>query len=140
MKRLKLLAAGLFTCVALSTVWGQVSSGASVSWLAPTTYADTSVIAAGELDHYTISWTSTAPGGPSGSLTVPGTALAAVVPLSCGAANFAVTVTTTASAKYPNATSGPAGPVLWDSKVVCAPNPPTGLAVQSSVTSQAVKK
>lgn len=131
MKKLLMLTSGLLL-LSLSLVWAQVPSGATVSWLAPTAYMDGSTVAAGDLDHYTITWTSTGTGGPSGTLAVAGSSLAAVVPFVCGQANFVVTVTTSTTAKYPGITSGPAGPILLDSKVVCAINPPGALAVQFS--------
>lgn len=124
----------MLSLCAVAISFGQ-SSGATantvISWLAPIQYVDGSAIASGELDHYTVTWVAVT--GTSGSITVPASSLSAMVPILCGAANFTVTVTTTSTAKYPNATSSAAGPILYDSQVKCAPNPPTGLAVQSSV-------
>ena len=104
-------------------------SPATVTWVPPTQYSDGSAIASGDLDHYTVTWVGNP--GPSGSVNVPaGASLPTVaVPVACGQANFSVSVTTGAKAKYPNATSTSTGPVLFDSKVSCTPNPPSGLAV-----------
>jgi hypothetical protein len=49
--------------------------------------------------------------------------------VACGAVSFTVSVTTTATAMYPNATSGQSNAVPYATGVTCAPNPPTGLAV-----------
>lgn len=119
----------LFSAITLTLAAG---GEATVSWLAPTQYVDGTAIAAGDLDHYTITWTATGSGGPSGSMTVTGTALASIVPFACGQANFSITVTTSTTSKYPGITSGPAGPVFLDTKVACATNPPGALAVQFS--------
>ena len=133
--RIKLIATALLTVVTLSAVWAQSGPTATVSWLAPSTYVDTTPISAGELDHYTLTWTSTVSGGPSGTMSLPGSSLSVIVPFACGSATFSLSVTTTTSAKYPGATSGASSPVVYDSKVACAPNPPSGLGVQSSGTS-----
>lgn len=103
---------------------------ANLSWTAPTAYIDGEPLPAAQIDHYTITWTTASPagvGGPTGSLTVPGTATAATVPVPCGSVNFSITVTTTAAAVFPNATSAPDGPVPYATGVTCGPNPVTGL-------------
>jgi hypothetical protein len=128
----KLIFAGLMTLLALSAVWAQSVPTATVSWLGPVKYTDTSLVSVNDLDHYTLTWTATTAGGPSGSMSLPGAALSAIVPFPCGSATFAITVTTTASSKYPNATSGASSPVIFDSGVACATNPPSDLAVQFS--------
>lgn len=141
MKRLLYLLSAL-TSLSITISIAQVASPAAVvAWLAPKTYTDGSSIASSDLDHYTISWTASATGGPAGSLIAPGNTLAANVPFPCGSANFSITVTTSSTSKYPNTTSDPSAPiVLFDSKVKCASNPPFGLAVRSSAASaQAVK-
>jgi hypothetical protein len=145
MKRGLLAACAVMLSVfTLAVSFAQVTTPAAVvAWLAPTTYVDGSAIAPGDLDHYTITWTASVAGGPAGSMTVPGNTLAANVPFPCGSANFSITVTTSStSSKYPNTTSDPSSPlVLFDSKVKCAPNPPSGLGVRSSaVSAQAVTK
>lgn len=117
---LKLAAILLLPALALAA-----GTTANLSWTAPTQYTDNTSIAAGELDHYTIAWAPQAgKTGPTGSLTVAGTLTSATVPVACGDVTFTLTVTTSATAKYPNATSGPAGPVPYVSGVSCAPNPP----------------
>jgi len=118
---------GILAGAALAT-----GTTANVSWIAPTQYADGETLTASQIDHYTITWTtnsSTGVGGPTGSLTVPGTATTAKIPVPCGGVNFSITVTTGANAVFPNTTSVPAGPVPYATGVTCAPNPPTGLAV-----------
>lgn len=143
MKRLLYLLSTL-TSLSITISIAQVSTPAAVvAWLAPKTYTDGSPVASTDLDHYTISWVASAAGGPAGSITVPANTLAANVPFPCGSANFSITVTTSStSPKYPNTTSDPSAPiVLFDSKVKCASNPPSGLAVRSSAASaQAVTK
>lgn len=119
--------------VGVTLTLAQTPSTAVVSWLAPVTYVDGTALTSADLDHYTITWTASASGGPSGSVTAPANTLAANVPFPCGAANFSITVTTSSTAKYPNVTSDPSSPVLlFDSKVKCAANPPSGLGVQFS--------
>jgi hypothetical protein len=125
-KRLKLFLAGTLTLAGLSLVWAQTPPSATVTWVAPVTYVDTTKIVAGDLDHYTVSWSRTVGGTIAGSVDVK--TLTALVPVACGTMQFSVTATTSATAAYPNTTSGPAGPVLFDSKAVCAPNPPSALA------------
>lgn len=104
---------------------------ANVSWTAPTTYTDGETLAASDLAYYTIAWSPLSTGGaPAGMLKVIAPAITATVPVPCGGENFTVSVTTSATAKYPNATSAPSGAVPYASGVACTPNPPTGLTVQ----------
>jgi hypothetical protein len=102
-------------------------TSANLSWIAPTTYSDGSTLPATDIALYTIQWT----GGNAQVHTqiVNAPALAAVVNVPCGSASFSVTVTTTATAAYPNATSVPAGPVPYATGVTCQPNPVSGLTV-----------
>ena len=103
---------------------------ANVSWTAPTQYTDGTTLPASDIGHYTITWSQNAgETGPSGSLTVAGSATTATVPVACGNTSFTLTVTTDSAAHYPNATSGPAGPVPYVSGITCAPNPPAALKV-----------
>lgn len=112
----------LLTCVVL--VWaGSVS--AVVTWSAPATYIDGTPLPAGDIDHYTVSWSPS--GGTAGVLAVK--TLSASIPVVCGTVHVSVSATTTATAVYPNVTSEPAGPVPFVSAVQCAPNPPGALAV-----------
>lgn len=104
---------------------------ANLTWTAPTQYTDGSPIAAGDLDHYTITWApASGQSGPSGSITVAGNLSGSQVPVPCGGVSFTLTVTTGATAKYPNATSGPAGPVPYVTGVTCGPNPPGALTAK----------
>lgn len=106
-------------------------TSANVKWIAPTAYTDGSAVAAGDLDHYTLSWApATGQAGPTGSVTIAGNLTAATVPVACGEVTFTISVTTSASARYPNVTSGPGGAVPYVTGVTCTVNPPTGLAVQ----------
>ena len=103
-------------------------TSAKVSWTAPTAYVDGTALPLSDLDHYTLSWApATGQAGPSGSLTVAGNLSSVTVPVACGSTSFSLTVTTGAAAKYPNATSAPAGPVPYVTGVTCAPNPPAAL-------------
>lgn len=120
----------LFALVA-STVAFAAGTTANLSWTAPTAYVDTSPLPASDIDHYTIAWAPTSgQSGPSGSETVPGSAVTATAPVPCGSTTFTITVTTTATAKYPNATSGPSSPAPYVSGVTCSPNPPAGLTAK----------
>lgn len=128
MKRLLAIAA-LALVSTLCVTYG-AGTTANLTWTAPTAYTDGTSLPAADLDHYTISWAPAAgQSGPTGSTTVAGNLTAATVPVPCGQVSFTLTVTTGASAHYPNATSGPAGPVPYVTGVTCQPNPPTGLAV-----------
>lgn len=108
-------------------------TSASVTWSNPTQYTDGSALPASDIAFLTISACEVnSPGtcikqqvNPS-SGTVP---TSAVVPVVCGQYDFIITVTTTANATYPNATSGPSTVVPYASGVSCAPKAVTGLAV-----------
>lgn len=120
----------LFVLVA-STVAFAAGTTANLTWSAPTAYVDGTPLPAGDIDHYTATWSPAAgQTGPSGSETIPGTAVAATAPVPCGATTFVITVTTTATAHYPNATSGPSSQAPYVSGVQCSPNPPGGLAAK----------
>lgn len=101
---------------------------ATLTWVAPTTYLDGSALPVAQIDHYTINWLPSAGNGTPGSMNVAGNVLTANVPLKCGNVTFTVSVTTTATATYPNATSAPSSDVPYATGVSCLPNPPTGLA------------
>jgi hypothetical protein len=125
----RLLGILAFALASTLTITYGAGKTANLSWVAPTTYTDTTALPSSDIDHYTISWNG-GTAGPTGSLTVPGTATTATVPVPCGSTAFSITVTTGSAAKYPNSTSSPAGPVPYASGITCAPNPPSGLAVQ----------
>lgn len=116
-------------CISLTFASG--SPTATVSWTAPVAYSDGSNLPASDIDHYTITWAPTSEqSGPSGSLnTIPAAANTTVVPIACGSTSFTVSVTTTASARYPNATSSSTAAVPFATGIACTPNPPSGLAV-----------
>jgi hypothetical protein len=97
---------------------------ATVTIVPPTLYEDGTALPATDIAFYTISWSGA---GPSGSKQT--TTLVTSVPVACGSVSFTATVTTTAGAKYPNATSLAGGPVPYAAGVTCVPNAP-GLSVQ----------
>lgn len=100
-------------------------------WSVPTLYTDGSPLPASDIDHYTLTWAPVSgQTGPAGSLNIPAGTLSAPVTVACGSTSFNVSVTTTATAKYPNVTSAPAGPVPFASGVSCAPQSPGNLTVQ----------
>lgn len=103
---------------------------ANVSWTAPTQYTDNSALPATDIDHYTITWApATGQSGPSGSLNVAGNLTSTTVPVACGNTSFTVSVTTSATAKYPNATSAPSNLVPYATGVTCGPKAVTGVTV-----------
>lgn len=116
-------------CALVSLSWA-TGSTATVSWLAPTAYVDGTPMPPGDIASYTLSWSpKQGTPGASGSQKVDAGALSAVVTVPCGSTEFVMTVTTTATAVYPNATSSAAGPVTYVTGVSCAPNPPGALVV-----------
>lgn len=121
----------LFITLSSVTIVWAVGTSAKCSWAAPTAYVDGSVLAAADIDHYTLTWVpSGSQAGPSGSINVAGGLTSTTVPVACGSVSFTLSVTTGPNAKYPNATSAPTGAVPYVTGVSCTPNPPTGLAVQ----------
>ncbi|HZT04330.1 MAG TPA: hypothetical protein VFA39_18935 [Steroidobacteraceae bacterium] len=132
MKRFAILAA-IVAAIVLGAAAPAIAAGTSakLSWTAPVAYTDGAALAASDLDHYTITWAPAAgQAGPSGSVTVAGNLLATTVPVPCGSTSFSITLTTTAAAHYPNATSGPAGPVPYVTGVTCSPNAPGAFQAQ----------
>lgn len=130
---MKFLLTRLLPLLALLTTAITIAGGttAQVSWNAPTTYADGSALPLSDIAHYTLTWApNAAQSGPSGSNTPPAGATNVTVPVACGSTTFVLTVTTTPTARYPNATSSPTSGVPYVTGVSCAPNPPSGLAVQ----------
>lgn len=119
-------ATALAGALVLTAVYAAGNS-AAVSWIAPITYNEGSVLPATDIASYTVSWTGIAGpqgAGPAGSLVVKAPATNVSIPVACGTVNFSVSVTTTAGAKYPSATSDPAGPIAYASGLECKPNPP----------------
>lgn len=101
---------------------------AAVSWVAPTAYTDGSVVHAGDIASYIVTWT-----GPtaalSGTVTVPSTQLSTLVTVPCNSTSFVVQAVASASATYPSTTSANSTPpVVYATGVTCTLNPPTGLA------------
>jgi len=101
---------------------------ANLSWTAPSQYTDGTNLSLSDIAFYTVQWTTA--GGATQTKVVNAPTVTATVAALCGTANFTVTVTTSATAVYPNATSAPSGPVPFVSSVTCAPNPVTGLTVK----------
>jgi hypothetical protein len=129
----RFLLAAIAAAALLAGVAPALAAGttAKLTWTAPTAYSDGTTLAATELDHYTITWAPAAgQAGPSGSVTIAGNLEAATVPVACGSVSFSITVTTTSSAHYPDATSAPAGPVPYVTGVTCSPNAPGAFQAQ----------
>ncbi len=110
----------------LATVAQSAGTTANVSWVAPVLYTDGTTLTPSEIDHYTINWTL---GGISQSQSAPAGTTSAVVTVNCGSTSFDIQVTTTATARYPNAMSGHSALVPYATGVQCVPTPPTGLKV-----------
>lgn len=115
-----------FACLfAFLTAGVAIAAGtsATVSWNAPTTYIDGTVMPASDIASYTVSWAPAA-GSTGGSVSVPATAISIVVPgLTCGSFTFSATVTTTATAVYPSQTSAASNAVPYATGVSCKPSP-----------------
>jgi hypothetical protein len=124
MKRLlaALLLAALVTSTALAS-----GTTALLAWVAPTAYSNGITLAPTEIAYYTITYTV----GPSNqSLQVLAPALSTTVVVSCASTTFTISVTTTATATYPNATSGASSGVPYASGVTCVPNAPSGFTAK----------
>lgn len=108
-----------------------IAAGASatVAWAPGAIYTDGTAVPAADIKSFTVAWVSGAGGGPAGQLTVPGTASSATVPVGCGGVSFTVTVTTSATAKFPNLTSDPSAAVPYATGITCTVNPPAGVTV-----------
>lgn len=105
---------------------------ANLTWTNPTQYTDATALPVGDIAYLTI--LACEVNAPETCITqkvtpnngtVPTTA---VVPVVCGQYDFTIKVTTTATAVYPNATSGPSNIVPYASGVNCGPKAVTGLA------------
>jgi hypothetical protein len=112
----------LFLLVGALAISFAAGTSATLTWNAPTTYSDASALPVTDIAFYTVSWNG-------GTVQVTSPALTTVVTVPCGSTAFSITVTTSATAKYPNATSAPDGPVPYATGIACVPNPPQGLAV-----------
>lgn len=130
----------LLSCAAIALGFGialAAGTSATVSWTMPTQYTDGSTLPASDIASATIAWAPVAgQSGPSGSLTVTpaaGSTLvpsSAVVPVPCGNTSFTVAITTTATAKYANASSAQSQPpVAYATGVSCVPKAVTGVTV-----------
>jgi hypothetical protein len=129
MKRVLSILCGL---AVIGTVTVSIAAGtsATASWNAPVAYDDGSALPASDIANYTVSWgPATGQAGPTGSTNVPAGTTTAVIPVACGTVTFTVSVTTTATAHYPNATSSPSTGVPYATGIACTPNPPSGLGV-----------
>ena len=123
------LALLMFPIFCISPKTFAAGNTAKVSWIAPTSYTDASLLPATDIASYTVKWgPSSGLVGPSGSATV--TTNSAVIPVACGSVSFIVSVTTTATALYPNATSASSSAVPYATGIACVPNPPSGITVQ----------
>lgn len=119
------LAGLLATLIATAAVAS--GSTATVAWTAPTAYSNGAALPASDIKNYTISWSRTAGGAVVGSLTATSSPVS--VPVPCDGLVFSATVTTTATALYPNATSVPSNNAPYTSGIVCTPGPPTSVTV-----------
>lgn len=120
MKRLALVLGLLLASAAQAA-----GTTATLSWVLPTTYSDTSALPTTDIAYVTIQWTLGGVAQTQKVSTAPMTSATVNVP--CGSVTFDVLVTTTATAKYPNATSGPSNSVPYATGVQCVPNPASGL-------------
>jgi hypothetical protein len=107
-----------------------LAAAANLSWTVPTTYTDGEALPASQIAFYTINYApATGQAGPAGTLKVSPPATTATVPVLCGSTSFTISVTTTASATYPNASSAQSSAVPYVTSITCTPNTPTGLTV-----------
>lgn len=113
----------LIAALCYATAGHAAGTSATVSWNAPVSYTDGTAVASGDIASYTVKWSGTV----SGSTTVAGTALSAVVPVACGTVTFTVLATSGASAKYPNQSSGDSNTAVYATGVTCTLNPPTAV-------------
>ena len=115
--------------IVMSALALAAGTSANLSWSPPLAYQDGTALKATDIAGYTIEWRASATGPVLGTQPAAASATSATVPVPCGSLVFDVTVTTTASAVYPNATSGPSVAVPYASGVACTPNPPSGLKI-----------
>lgn len=120
---------GLLTILSLVTLTFAAGTSANLVWVMPTAYNDGTAVPLADIAFTTITWTPKIAGGKiSGSQQVKAPATSVSIPgLTCGDFNFTASVTTTATALYPNGVSPTVGPVLYTTGLACAPNPPTAL-------------
>lgn len=125
MKRIFLtLFAPLFAATAFA------GTSTTITWTPPTTYTDNTPMPAADLKNYTVTWTRPSSTAVVGTLNVAAPASGAVVnTLVCGKYNFTVSVTTTAAAAYPNATSAASNASTFDTGINCLPNAPVLVTV-----------
>lgn len=101
-------------------------SSATLSWQLATANEDGSPLPVAQIVSTKIIWRRPGSSAIVGSVTVPAPATTTIVPnLSC--AKFDFTAQTMVSGGSSAETTPP---VTFDTKVVCKPNPPGGLAVQ----------
>ncbi|MGH9760625.1 MAG: hypothetical protein ACREDR_01225 [Blastocatellia bacterium] len=110
--------------LALITVSFATGNSATLTWTAPTAYTSGEALPAIDIAFYTISW-----GNGASSVKVLAPALTTVVTVPCGSTNFVATVTTSATALYPNSTSASTNQIPYVTGIGCVPNPPAALAV-----------
>lgn len=104
---------------------------ATLSWTAPAAYSDGTPMAATDISSYTVTYQSSASAAAAvKTVNVPAGTTTATVSGLCSTVNFSVTVTTTSTAIYPNATSSPGGPVPFVSSVTCVPNAPANFTAK----------
>lgn len=124
MKRIPALLLSLL-CLALSSGASAAGQTANVAWVLPVTYSDNSALPLSDIAFVTIQWTLG--GVPQTQKVSTAPLTSAVVNVPCGSVTFDVLVTTTSTAKYPNATSGPSNSVPYATGIQCVPNPASGV-------------
>ncbi len=125
MKKITFLKIGTCLAIFAATLALAAGSTATLTWQLPTQYIDGTALPATDIAFSTVTWVHKI-NGKTGTLqfaTNTGTAPG----LSCGDYTFSVTVTTSKTAKFPNATSSPSSSVDYDTGIICAPSPATGL-------------
>lgn len=96
---------------------------AHLTWTLPSEYTDDTPLPAQDLATVTVSWfRATDPSKIVGSKSYPAAQLSAdIAGMKCGDWQFVALITTTSTAKQPNATSAPAGPVTYPTGIACVP-------------------
>lgn len=111
-------------CLAAGTNGTQT---ANLAWTPPTSYSDGTTLPSGDIAFYTVVWNG--PAGTAQQKTVTAPATGTTVPNLCGTVTLSVSVTTSATAAYPNSVSPASNTATFTSSVACAPKAPTNFTV-----------
>lgn len=127
MKRSISLIAGALLAVACATAAFAEGALANLSWSLSPVYTDGNAMPASDVASFTVSWVPKVgvPGVVAGSKSVAGGLLSTTVPVACGDVVFTVALTTTGTARYPNATSSQSNGAPYATGIVCGPIAPT---------------